>query len=76
MYARRKNWCVNLAGQKPVPDAHPEPLPEVTALEDRLRQHLGTRVRLNPRKKGGTLVIHYYSEEELDALIEKLIGEE
>jgi ParB family chromosome partitioning protein len=65
-----------LGGQKPIPTAHPEALPEVTALEDRLRQHLGTRVRLNPRKKGGTLVIHYYSAEELDALIEKLIGEQ
>jgi hypothetical protein len=41
-----------------------------------LRQHLGTRVRLNPRKNGGTVVIHYYSTEELDALIEKLIGQQ
>jgi len=65
-----------LSGQKPVPAPHPEPAPEVTALEDRLRQQLGTRVRLNPHKKGGTLVIHYYSAEELDALIEKLLGEQ
>jgi ParB family chromosome partitioning protein len=65
-----------LSGQKPVTEAHPEATPEVTALEDRLRQHLGTRVRLNPHKKGGTLVIHYYSTEELDALIEKLLGEQ
>jgi ParB family chromosome partitioning protein len=65
-----------LAGQKPTTTPRPEPIPEVTALEDRLRQHLGTRVRLNPRKNGGTLVIHYYSAEELDALIEKLIGEQ
>ena len=65
-----------LSGQKPTPLPQPEPLPEVTAIEDRLRQHLGTRIRLNPRKKGGTLVIHYYSEEELSALIDKLLGEE
>lgn len=64
-----------LSGQKPAPVPHSEPPPEVTAIEDRLRQYLGTRVRLNPRKKGGTLVIHYYSEEELAALIEKLLGE-
>ena len=63
-------------GQKPTPIAHSEPAPEVSALEDRLRQYLGTRVRLNPRKKGGTLVIHYYSDEELAALLEKLIGKE
>jgi len=65
-----------LSGQKPLTEPHPEPVPEVTALEDRLRQQLGTRVRLNPHKKGGTLVIHYYSAEELDALIEKLLGEQ
>lgn len=65
-----------LSGQKPVIGPHPEPAPEVIALEDRLRQHLGTRVRLNTLKKGGTLVIHYYSTEELDALIQKLLGEE
>ncbi len=65
-----------LSGQKPATEPHPEPAPEVTALEDRLRQHLGTRVRLNAHKKGGTLVIHYYSEEELNALIEKLLGEQ
>lgn len=65
-----------LGGQKPISTPHAEPLPEVTALEDRLRQHLGTRVRLNPRKNGGTLVIHYYSGEELDALIEKLTGQQ
>lgn len=65
-----------LLGQKPAPVPHAGSLPEVTAIEDRLRQHLGTRVRLNPRKKGGTLVIHYYSEEELSALIDTLLGEE
>jgi hypothetical protein len=34
---------------------------------------LGTKVTLTPRKKGGTLTIHYYSEEELDALLERLL---
>jgi hypothetical protein len=36
---------------------------------------LGTRVNLHPRKKGGTLVIHYYSDEELDALILRILGQ-
>ena len=63
-----------LSGQKPVHPAKAAPMPEVVALEERLRQGLGTRVSLNPSKKGGTVVIHYYSEEELDALIERLIG--
>jgi ParB family chromosome partitioning protein len=50
-------------------------VPEVQALEERLRDSLGTRVTLRPGKKGGTLVIHYYSNEELDGLIAHLLKE-
>jgi ParB family transcriptional regulator, chromosome partitioning protein len=45
---------------------------ELAAIEDRLRHRLGTKVSLNPTRKGGTLVIHYYSDEELDALVERI----
>ena len=48
--------------------------PEVRALEEELRTHLGTKVSLNPSGKGGSITIHYYSEEELDALIKQLTG--
>lgn len=41
-------------------------------LEERLRVKLGTRVTLRSGKKGGTITIHYYSDEELNGLIEKL----
>ena len=63
-----------LTGEK-VPAAPVAEKPaEVAALEERLRERLGTRVALNPTKKGGTLVIHYYSDEELDSLIEMILG--
>jgi ParB family chromosome partitioning protein len=48
--------------------------PEIKALEEQLRNHLGTKISLNHRRKGGTLVIYYYSEEELESLIERLLG--
>lgn len=64
-----------LSGEKIQPPPKPEPLPEIRAIEDRLRSQLGTKVDLNRRKKGGTLVIHFYSEEELDALVGKLVGD-
>ena len=64
-----------LTGERPEPAPHPAPAPEVIALEERLRQSLGTRVELNPHRKGGTLVLHYYSEEELDALVERLLSD-
>jgi ParB family chromosome partitioning protein len=64
-----------LSGQRSESAPRPAPAAEVTALEERLRQALGTRVQLNPHRKGGTLVLYYYSEEELDALVERLLSE-
>lgn len=64
-----------LSGEKPKKQPPREPNPEIKALEERLRQHLGTRVTLNQKRKGGTLTIHYYSEEELNALLALILGE-
>jgi len=50
-----------------------DPLPEIEALEGQLRDHLGTRVSLNHGKKGGSMIIYYYSDEELDSLITRII---
>jgi ParB family chromosome partitioning protein len=63
------------SGIKPkVETSKPGKTPEIKALEERLRGGLGTKVSLNPSSKGGTITIHYYSEEELDALIAQLTG--
>jgi ParB family chromosome partitioning protein len=48
--------------------------PEESDLEDQLRQELGTRVTLKRTKRGGSLVIHFYSDEELNTLIDRLLG--
>ena len=45
--------------------------PEVKSIEDQLRTLLGTKVTIHNGKRGGTLVIHYYSEEELETLINR-----
>lgn len=65
-----------LSGQKPEKPPRTPPSPEIEAIEDRLRQYLGTRVNLNHRRKGGTLVIHYYSEEELNSVINLIMGKD
>lgn len=65
----------SLSGHKPAPAPQPESPPEIKAIEERLRSHLGTKVRLNRRGKGGRVVIHFYSDEELDALVSKLLGD-
>jgi ParB family chromosome partitioning protein len=36
-----------------------------------LRTALGTKVSLRHGKKGGTITIHYYSNEELGGLLER-----
>lgn len=48
--------------------------PEIVDLENRLSQHLGTHVRIYPRKnqKEGRLEMHYYSLDDLDRLLQKI----
>jgi ParB family chromosome partitioning protein len=65
-----------LSGEKTPLPVKPAPPAEVSALEQRLQTSLGTRVNLNHRRKGGTITIHYYSDEELNVLVERLLGEE
>ncbi len=62
-----------LGGEKPVPAVATPTSPEVTALQDRLSSALGTKVTLKHGKKGGTVTIHYYSQEELDAIVNRFI---
>jgi len=64
-----------LSGEKPVRKPKPAVSPDVAELEDRLRSSLGTKVTLRSGRKGGTLTIHYYSNEELDALTGRLLNE-
>lgn len=64
-----------LSGERPAPAEKPAPPPEVTDLEHRLEDSLGTRVNLKRGSQGrGTVVIHFYSDEELDALVARLLG--
>ncbi len=49
--------------------------PEVQALEEDFRETLGTKVNLYQNRKGrGRLVIHFYSEEELQTIYDVIIG--
>jgi len=61
-----------LAGQKLIKAKKPVRNADVHDVEKRLQRSLGTKVALKHGKKGGTVTIYYYSDEELDALLEKL----
>ncbi|MBI2758732.1 MAG: ParB/RepB/Spo0J family partition protein [Chloroflexi bacterium] len=62
-----------LGGVKPAAKKKIRPSADVTDIERRLRASLGTKVALKHGKKGGALTIYYYSHEELDGLLEKLL---
>jgi len=62
-----------MSGEKPALVTATPPTPEVRALQDRLSSALGTKVTLKHGKKGGTVTIHYYSQEELDAIVNRFI---
>jgi ParB family chromosome partitioning protein len=47
---------------------------DTRALEERMRRALGTKVILSRSKKGGTIMIHFYSEEELDAIYRRIVS--
>lgn len=46
--------------------------PELLEVEERLRASLGTRVSLTRSRRGGRIIIHFYSQEELEGLVERL----
>jgi ParB family chromosome partitioning protein len=50
------------------------PDPDLERVEDELRHRLGTKVTLARSRKGGRIIIEFYSDEELSQLYDRLIG--
>jgi ParB family chromosome partitioning protein len=62
-------------GEKPEKPVKAAAAPEIADLEERLRSSLGTKATLRHGKKGGTLTLHYYSDEELESILGRLLDE-
>jgi ParB family chromosome partitioning protein len=62
-----------LTGEKPKKPAVKNVDPMTKEIEEQLRGKLGTRVTLNQGEKGGTLTIHYYSDEELTQILKVIM---
>ena len=60
-------------GEKKNKTEKPEPLPEIKAIEERFREKLGMRVKLDHHGDSGKITIHYYSNEELNQFIDRLL---
>jgi ParB family chromosome partitioning protein len=43
-------------------------------LEARLRKKLGTKVTIHPRGQGGKIVIHYFSQQVLDGIVDSVLS--
>jgi len=57
------------------PSTAPAPRdPDLDRVEEDLRRALGTKVRLAKSRKGGRIVIEYYSPEELERLYDRIVG--
>ncbi len=65
-----------LLGRQEAQKASRQPSPETRELENRFRKALSTKVSLKRRGEGGQLVVYFYSEEELAALYDRIVGEE
>lgn len=50
--------------------------PIIRDFEKRLQRTLGTRVELKRGRKGGRLIIHYYSDDELNTISQRLLNED
>ena len=64
-----------LQGHKDARPARPARHAESEAIAARMREALGTKVALKRGRKGGTIVIHFYSDEELNAIAEAILGD-
>ena len=63
-------------GEEEEEHAVPLQTPETRALEDHFRRALGTKVNLFRSKRGGKLVIHFFSEEELQSIYDHIVGDD
>jgi ParB family chromosome partitioning protein len=62
-----------LKGHKPKKKTKAGQSADIQALQADLRDALGTKVNLKHSRKGGSLTVYYYSDEELDSLVAKLL---
>lgn len=64
-----------LATERPVPRQKHALPPELADLEVQFRESLGTRVQIEKLGNGGKVVIHYYSNDDLQTIYDVIIGD-
>ncbi|HEY43148.1 MAG TPA: ParB/RepB/Spo0J family partition protein [Anaerolineae bacterium] len=64
-----------LSGERRPSRPPPTRSPEEIDLEEQLSGSLGTRVTVKRGRRGGSLVIRFYSDEELNAIVDRLLSD-
>ena len=64
-----------IANKASRPRTHLPQTAHATALEDRLKRRFGTQVVLMQGKVGGKIVLSYYSSEDLERILDLLLGQ-
>jgi ParB family chromosome partitioning protein len=62
------------AASEPKRRTRSELTPDERAVEHRLQQHFGTQVDFQKDTNGGRIVIHYYSDEDLNEILDRING--
>jgi ParB family chromosome partitioning protein len=76
---RQTEDLVRQMGESPSPSKKAQSTtedPHVADLAKRLEGALGTKVDLRSTSRGGQVIIYYYSDEELNSIADRLLGEE
>jgi ParB family chromosome partitioning protein len=56
-------------------NAPPRPSADLAAVEEQLRAAVGTRVEVVRGAAGGRITIHFFSDEEFESIVERLVRE-
>jgi len=73
---RQTEDLVRKLNGRPGPAAlKPQKQEEIKTLEEELRTRFGTRVEIQQKNERGSIRLHFYSTEELNALLDRLMGE-
>lgn len=63
-------------GSEPLPPLNLPVSPDMDRLEKTLQRALGTKLKLKPRKRGGQIIIDFYSPEDLHRLVKRMTAGE
>ena len=73
--ALAKRWSEKTKKTAPTPKGKGDLESQLSSLQDSLRKYLGTKVQIIQKGKKGKVEIEYYSHEDLERIVEAILGE-